>query len=645
MQAAGEKGEAEGAKAAGEGEGEGDAGCAAAPGEKEELLRKLAGAGGGEEVVWRRPVDGRRAGLGDELLLFRSHLRALFLKRFHYAKRDRRAVCCNTVTPILVFLVGLAVLKTVAIGSGQPAYSLSEEAFADFAGAYGKETASPFTPVAFAAPDAIAGDSCDHALERLCGSSTSAHACRGCSSRLEAQLAAAGCTRDEAEKACEPGRHPPPGPSPAQMGNISGLADFAALCSKRLAAAAAAGGASVLAVQAPLAPLLPSAARPTDVFPGTAASGGTVPPYDLLANRSDADGAALLGNATFLASARAMFDGRHRAYRASGGGSQLGGLAPGRCVGEDCAGGFNYTVLQNITARHGSGAVANLAHSMLLQAAVARRGARGEVGEAGEAGTDAEAAAAGAFIRTTNHPLPMTARVQAKFETFDSFSSVIFALIAFSFIPASVVTFVVREKEDDRNAKHQQMISGVNICAYWTSNYLWDLCMYVLPFLLTLLLIQLFDVSVLTGGNCSAFCTETPFGATAVLFALFGLAIIPFSYCMSFAFRQAAKAQVIAVLVAFMTGLILIIAAVVMQQIDSTCDINSKLLFAYRLFPLFSLGKGLLNLSGGVGIVASSPCYDQQLDPLGVFQLPTKASFSPYMLDFCGWEMLYLLAR
>ena len=53
---------------------------------------------------------------------------------------------------------------------------------------------------------------------------------------------------------------------------------------------------------------------------------------------------------------------------------------------------------------------------------------------------------------------------------------------------------------------------------------------------------------------------------------------------------------------------------------------------------------GLLNLSGGVGIVASSPCYDQQLDPLGVFQLPTKASFSPYMLDFCGWEMVYLLA-
>lgn len=38
-------------------------------------------------------------------------------------------------------------------------------------------------------------------------------------------------------------------------------------------------------------------------------------------------------------------------------------------------------------------------------------------------------------------------------------------MIAFCFLPASYVIFVVKEREV--KAKHQQIISGVSLSAYW----------------------------------------------------------------------------------------------------------------------------------------------------------------------------------
>ncbi len=68
---------------------------------------------------------------------------------------------------------------------------------------------------------------------------------------------------------------------------------------------------------------------------------------------------------------------------------------------------------------------------------------------------------AGASIPTSNHPLPNTARLNAWLQSVSAFSAVLFLMIAYSFIPACIVQFVVQEKENNRNAKHQQMISGV----------------------------------------------------------------------------------------------------------------------------------------------------------------------------------------
>ena len=50
--------------------------------------------------------------------------------------------------------------------------------------------------------------------------------------------------------------------------------------------------------------------------------------------------------------------------------------------------------------------------------------------------------------------------------------------VALAFVPGAVVVFVVRERESHRNSKHQQIVSGANIFAYWLANYAFDTTMW-----------------------------------------------------------------------------------------------------------------------------------------------------------------------
>jgi ATP-binding cassette subfamily A (ABC1) protein 3 len=41
-----------------------------------------------------------------------------------------------------------------------------------------------------------------------------------------------------------------------------------------------------------------------------------------------------------------------------------------------------------------------------------------------------------------------------------------------SFKFASIISFIVKERQD--RSKHQQLVSGMRISAYWASNFLYD---------------------------------------------------------------------------------------------------------------------------------------------------------------------------
>jgi len=51
--------------------------------------------------------------------------------------------------------------------------------------------------------------------------------------------------------------------------------------------------------------------------------------------------------------------------------------------------------------------------------------------------------------------------------------------VAFSFIPASIAVFVVREREI--SAKHQQILAGTSLVAYWVANFFFDILTFAVP--------------------------------------------------------------------------------------------------------------------------------------------------------------------
>ena len=68
--------------------------------------------------------------------------------------------------------------------------------------------------------------------------------------------------------------------------------------------------------------------------------------------------------------------------------------------------------------------------------------------------------------------------------------------IALSFIPASLITFSVKEREDQ--VKHMQLVSGVSLFSYWMSNFFMDFIKHLIPAIFAILMMLAFDIQVFT---------------------------------------------------------------------------------------------------------------------------------------------------
>lgn len=193
-------------------------------------------------------------------------------------------------------------------------------------------------------------------------------------------------------------------------------------------------------------------------------------------------------------------------------------------------------------------------------------------------------------ITTSNFPMPLAAneKLEKVFNAVVNLIGTFDIIIAFSWIPAAIVAYIVRERESHHDSKHQQLISGVGIVAYWVSTYAWDICVYSIPLALTMLIIQLYDIDVFIEGGA--------FYASFVTYVGYGLAIAPFSYLLSFLFHKHTTAQVLCLVINFVTGLLLMLVSYILSAIDSTKDVNEDLQWVYRIFPGFCLGHGLFRI-------------------------------------------------
>ena len=167
-----------------------------------------------------------------------------------------------------------------------------------------------------------------------------------------------------------------------------------------------------------------------------------------------------------------------------------------------------YTVLANSTFAHGAPTFMNIMNTGLL------RWMRGDT-----AGT--------LSIAARNHPLPYTKRQATLLSSYFTFGAAVIIVLAFAFIPASWAIFVVKEREGvrgDGGPKHQQLISGVSIPAYWCSTWLFDNVSYLIPGGLAILMCVAFQVSDFTGADGHRI------NALILLFWLYGCSVSSFTY-------------------------------------------------------------------------------------------------------------------
>jgi ATP-binding cassette subfamily A (ABC1) protein 3 len=244
--------------------------------------------------------------------------------------------------------------------------------------------------------------------------------------------------------------------------------------------------------------------------------------------------------------------------------------ADGGGAGVKQYGAFGYAVMCNASAVHGTPLFMNAVNDAKRSAAAG--------GGGGGGGT----------IKTSNYPLPKTYVEMQASKGLSALSASSMITISFSLIPASFAIFVVKEREV--KAKHQQMISGVSVLAYWGSSFLFDCLSYFVTAGFSIAVILLFGID--------AFTTGAGLQGTVALFLLYGPAVAAFTYVVSFAFKTHSSAQNGVLLLNFATGLILSTVAYVLSNLDATRDINNDYLqYVYRLFPTYCLAHGLQWLS------------------------------------------------
>jgi ABC-type multidrug transport system ATPase subunit len=257
-----------------------------------------------------------------------------------------------------------------------------------------------------------------------------------------------------------------------------------------------------------------------------------------------------------------------------------------------------YTAMINSTAYHGAPLVVNLINSALfawsrltpntLNSTQSPSGATCSWNSRKD-----DATKAAWRLTTRNFPLPPTLTEQSQLASIISGSGATFAMIGLAFVPAAVAAGVVKERE--MGAKHQQRIAGVSVAAYWISHYFFDFGLYLVTAFLSIGVYKLYKIEVYV--NESDFRVNSLFA----LYLLFGAAVIPFAYLLSFAFRIHSSAQNTVLVINMVTGAILIIVDFILSNVPTAggkaCKAEIALQNVWRFFPAFSLGHGLYRLS------------------------------------------------
>ncbi|XP_059891813.1 phospholipid-transporting ATPase ABCA1 [Gadus macrocephalus] len=184
-------------------------------------------------------------------------------------------------------------------------------------------------------------------------------------------------------------------------------------------------------------------------------------------------------------------------------------------------------------------------------------------------------------------------------------------IFAMSFIPASFVLFLIQERVN--KAKHLQFVSGVNPTIYWVANFAWDMCNYAVPCVIVILIFLCFQQE--------AYVSPPNLPALVLLLFMYGWAITPMMYPFTFIFSVPSTAYVVLTCINLFIGINGSVATFFMELFDdeSVARINDIVKQVLLIFPHFCLGRGLIDMAKNEAManLYSSFGEDRFKDPLG----------------------------
>ncbi|XP_058480898.1 phospholipid-transporting ATPase ABCA1-like isoform X2 [Solea solea] len=216
-------------------------------------------------------------------------------------------------------------------------------------------------------------------------------------------------------------------------------------------------------------------------------------------------------------------------------------------------------------------------------------------------------------ISVSNHPLNLTREQLSFMALASSFTDVVVSIcviFAMSFIPASFVLFLIQERVT--KAKHLQFVSGVNPTIYWLANFAWDMCNYIIPCLIVIVIFLAFQQK--------AYVSPPNLPALILLLILYGWSITPMMYPASFIFSVPSTAYVVLTCINLFIGINGSIATFFMELFDddNISRINDIVKQVLLIFPHFCLGRGLIDMAKNQAMATlfSSFGEDRFEDPL-----------------------------
>eukprot|EP00922_Rhytidocystis_sp_ex-Travisia-forbesii_P021581 GHVS01031605.1.p1 GENE.GHVS01031605.1~~GHVS01031605.1.p1 ORF type:complete len:1507 (-),score=211.25 GHVS01031605.1:84-4217(-) len=197
-------------------------------------------------------------------------------------------------------------------------------------------------------------------------------------------------------------------------------------------------------------------------------------------------------------------------------------------------------------------------------------------------------------VEIVNHPLPAASVVSHAdlVQDLDGFTAATLSILAFTFIPAGLIYFIVKEKQS--KLKFIQFIAGVDPLTFWLSNFIFDIMFYTLPVAGVLSALFYFDIRTLISHKVLG-----PY--LAAVFA-FGIASCSQCYFLSHYFSDPATSQVLTLGLNSVVGITLAVASYILtvltqvEHLQLLRTITDRVTWLSRVLPAFCFGHTIFLL-------------------------------------------------